>query len=97
MWRLIAETDTVVHDGPDAQRPGTCRIFLYLGVVRVVENEMVAVVSPGAKRAFWEGFVTFSLAGLAGFTSHAGGWFDGLILATLSTLTGLMDTLQVGG
>jgi hypothetical protein len=68
MRRLIAETDTVVHDGPDAQRLGTCRIVLYLGVVSVVENEMVAVASPGAKRAFWEGFVTFSLAGLAGFT-----------------------------
>lgn len=40
-----------------------------VGVISVVENEMVAVVSPGAKRAFWEGFVTFSLAGLAGFTS----------------------------
>jgi len=26
---LIAEADTVVHDRPDIQRPGTCRIVLY--------------------------------------------------------------------
>ncbi len=32
----------------------------------MVEIEMLAVVSPGAKRAFWEGFTTFSFAGLAG-------------------------------
>jgi len=44
-----------------------------VGVVRVVENEMVAVVSPGAKRAFWESFVTFSLAALAGFNPMQAG------------------------
>lgn len=29
--------------------------------------------------------------------ANAGGWLDGLILATLSTLTGSIDTLQMGG